>query len=142
MVSGMCKLADAETPRSTADKADIGEITRNILLHFIDSSLLFGGHSSEILNTHYGYDAAFVSAIEGAKSEEDVKKIITKELKMDSSKITSTCCEIVQWACKAVSVRAAQLAACAVAAVVVYTGNDKAPEGEEDKGLDVGLDGS
>lgn len=61
---------------------------------------------------------------------------------MDSSKITSTCCEIVQWACKAVSVRAAQLAACAVAAVVIYTGNDKAPEGEEDKGLDVGLDGS
>lgn len=61
---------------------------------------------------------------------------------MDNSKITSTCCEIVQWACKAVSVRAAQLAACAVAAVVVYTGNDKAPEGEEDKGLDVGLDGS
>jgi len=61
---------------------------------------------------------------------------------MDSSKITSRCCEIVQWACKAVSVRAAQLAACAVAAVVVYTKNHEAVEGEEDQGVDVGLDGS
>jgi hexokinase len=61
---------------------------------------------------------------------------------MDESKITPTCIEIVQWACKAVAVRAAQLAACAVAAVVEYTSNHEAPEGEEDKGIDVGLDGS
>lgn len=61
---------------------------------------------------------------------------------MDASKITPTCTEIVQWACKAVAVRAAQLAACAVAAVVVYTKNHEAVDGEEDKGIDVGLDGS
>jgi hexokinase len=61
---------------------------------------------------------------------------------MDESKITPTCIEIVQWACKAVAVRAAQLAACAVAAVVEYTSNHEALEGEEDKGVDVGLDGS
>jgi len=61
---------------------------------------------------------------------------------MDASKITPTCTEIVKWACKAVAVRAAQLAACAVAAVVVYTKNHEAVDGEEDKGIDVGLDGS
>ena len=42
-----------------------------------------------------------------------------------------------------VSERAAALAACAIAAVIVHTGNDKPSAGsEQDAGVDVGLDGS
>lgn len=48
---------------------------------------------------------------------------------------------IVKWACEMVAKRAASLAACAIAAVIEHTGNDKCPEGENDSGVDVGLDG-
>lgn len=126
-------------------ESDLGEITRNILLHFIDSSLLFGGHSSEILNTHYGYDTAFVSKVAGAKSDEEIKKIIVADLQMDVDLITPSCIEIVRWAVRMVAGRASALAACAIAAVIVHTGNDKPPSkqsSEEDTGVDVGLDGS
>lgn len=113
-----------------------------MLLHFIDSSLLFDGFSSKILNTHYGYDAAFVSAVEGAKSDEEVKKIIVSQLTVDADKVSPSCVEIVKWACEMVSVRAAQLAACAIAAVIIYTKNHESPANESDTGVDVGLDGS
>lgn len=120
---------------------DLGEISRNILLHFIDSSLLFNGFSSEILNTHYGYDAAFVSAVEGAKDLKEIQTVIVEQLGIGAEHLTEGCAEIVQWACNVVSGRAAALAACAIAAVVQHTGNDKVPEGETDTGVDVGLDG-
>ncbi|KZT12617.1 uncharacterized protein LAESUDRAFT_718896 [Laetiporus sulphureus 93-53] len=47
----------------------LGEITRNILLSFIDAApkpLLFNGNSSEPLNTHYGLDTAVMSEVESA----------------------------------------------------------------------------
>ncbi|WWC89990.1 uncharacterized protein L201_004920 [Kwoniella dendrophila CBS 6074] len=121
----------------------LGEITRNILLHLIDASVLFKGYSSKIINTHYGYDTAFVSGVEAAKSPEEVKDLIIKQLGVDSKHIAEGDAEIVQWACRVVSERACKLAACAIAAVVKHTGNDKIPSnGEEDKGVDVGIDGS
>ncbi|RSH94057.1 glucokinase [Saitozyma podzolica] len=120
----------------------LGEITRNILLHMIDSSLLFSGYSSPILNTHYGYDTAFVSKIEGAKDAAEARQAIIKDLQMDAAHVTDRDVEIVRWAIRIVSERACYLAACAVAAVVQHTGNDKVPEGKEDTGVDVGCDGS
>jgi hexokinase len=137
MVSGMCKqhafLAELTT--------DLGEITRNILLHLIDLSILFDGYSSTIINTHYGYDAAFVSAVEAAKDNAAVQKIIVKDLEMDESKVKESDAEIVRWACSIVAKRAAALAACAIAAVILQTGNEKVPEGGDDAGVDVGVDG-
>lgn len=100
---------------------------------------MFNGYSSPILNTHYGYDAAFVSGVEGAKDAEAVKKIIIKDLGVEEKHVSDKDAEIVQWACSMVAKRAAALAACAIAAVVQHTGNDK--PGKEDKGVDVGLDG-
>ena len=55
--------------------------------------------------------------------------------------MTDGCVEIVRWACNVVAGRAAALSACVIAAVILHTGNDKVPEGEEDTGVDVGLDG-
>lgn len=119
----------------------LGEISRNILLHFIDLSLLFSGYSSKVLNTHFGYDAAFVSKIEGAESDAAVRKAILSDLGVEDKHVSDACVQIVRWACKAVADRASALAACAIVAVVTHTGNDKVPEGEEDTGVDVGLDG-
>ncbi|WWD15973.1 hypothetical protein CI109_100397 [Kwoniella shandongensis] len=120
----------------------LGEIVRNILLHLIDSSVLFDGYSSDVLNTHYGFDAAFVSGIEGCKTSDEVKQLIIKVLGVNTKYITEGCTEVVQWACRVVAERACKLAGCAIAAVILHTGNDKVPEGEEDKGVDVGIDGS
>ena len=103
--------------------------------------MLFNGHSSSILNTHYGYDTSFVSEVEAAQSNEEIEKIIVKDLGVDADNMSEGCVDLVRWACRMVAVRAAALAACAIAAVILHTGNDKTPEGEKDTGVDVGLDG-
>jgi hexokinase len=113
-----------------------------MLLHFIDSSLLFDGHSSPLLNTHYGYDTAFVSKVAAAKTDDEVKKIILSDLQVDVEHISPGCIELVRWAIRMVSERAAALAACAIGSVVIHTGNDKPPAEGKDTGVDVGLDGS
>ena len=120
----------------------IGEVTRNILLHFIDLDLLFSGHSSNILNAHYGFDASFVSAVEGVQSDSDVHHILLTQLEMPEDLIRPDDVTIVRWATRMVADRACALAACAIAAVVLHTGNDKAPgNNEADSGVDVGVDG-
>lgn len=113
----------------------LGEITRNMLLHLIDQSILFNGHSSHELNTHYGLDTALVSAVEAAKSPEDVRKVLEKDLGLKPEVIADSDIEIVQWATRIVSTRAASLAACAIASVVKHTKN-------EGKKVDIGVDGS
>lgn len=115
----------------------LGEIVRNILLHFIDRSILFQGHATEILNSHYGFDTASVSAIEIAKTNEEVKQVILRDLGVKEELVSESDIELVKWACKAVSTRAAQLAACAIAAVVYHTKALDQPEV-----IDIGLDGS
>ncbi|KAL7424058.1 hypothetical protein Q5752_001643 [Cryptotrichosporon argae] len=118
----------------------LGEITRNILLHLIDSSVLFDGLSTPVLNTHYGFDAAFVSAVEGAQTPGDVRETIKSTLGVADDIISDADIEIVQWATRIVSDRAAALSAVAVAAIVQHTGKDKVEHG--DAGVDVGIDGS
>lgn len=122
----------------------LGEIVRNLMLGLIDQSVLFNGHSSAALNTHYGLDTALVSAIEGAKSDDEVVNVLTKELGLAKEIISPRDIEIVRWACYVVSCRAAALSACAIAAVVFQTGNaqSKGGEGKAEDRIDVGVDGS
>lgn len=47
----------------------LGEITRNVLLSLLDAApkpLLFNGRSSKQLNSHYGFDTAYMSEVEEA----------------------------------------------------------------------------
>lgn len=44
----------------------LGEILRNMLVHFIDCDLLFGGWSTPTLNKHYAVDTSFLSFVEAA----------------------------------------------------------------------------
>lgn len=118
----------------------LGEITRNILLYLIDRGELFEGYSTEVLNTHYGFDTSFVSYVEGAKDLAEVKKTIVNILKVKEKHITDHDAEIVLWACNMVALRASYLSACAVATVILHT--EKNRRKEDSKTIDVGVDGS
>jgi hexokinase len=117
----------------------LGEITRNILLHLIDASLLFGGHSSKVLNTHYGFDTSFVSNVEGAKDDSVVRKAVVKDLGVDEQYVTDDDLALVRWACKIVAHRAAYLAATAIAAIYLHTAEHRKASGQEL--VDCGIDG-
>lgn len=82
-----------------------------------------------------------VSNVEGGKGIQDIKKIIIRDLGVHADYVSEEDVEIVKWACGMVARRAATLAACAIAAVVLHTGNDKTPDGETETGVDVGIDG-
>ncbi|KDQ07025.1 hypothetical protein BOTBODRAFT_192701 [Botryobasidium botryosum FD-172 SS1] len=141
----------------------LGEITRNLLLYLVDSLLLFNGHSTKQLNTHYGFDTALMSEIEldttvpvpnatvqpqslGAtptvngtqpRSFTRTRGVLTRQLGFKPEFVTDIDCEIVQWACRVVATRAAKCSGCAVAAIIKQTGADK------DTGvIPVGVDGS
>ncbi|KAJ9119589.1 hypothetical protein QFC22_003298 [Naganishia vaughanmartiniae] len=117
----------------------LGEIVRNMLLYLIDFSVLFDGHSSSIMNTHYGLDTALVSEVEDAKSDDEVLKVLTKDLGMAKEVIKPADVQIFKWACRMVSSRAASLSACALAAVVLHTGQAQS-KGADDT-VDIGMDG-
>lgn len=117
----------------------LGEITRNILLHLIDAGELFDGYSSEVLNEHYGFDAEFVSTVEGAKSDDDIEATILRILKVPKEHIRPSDLGLVSWAVGLVAHRACYLAATAIAAVILHTAPNRS---SDDKGIDVGVDGS
>lgn len=133
---------------------DLGEITRNILLHFIDQSILFKGYSTNQLNSHYGLDTAVMSGIEAAADLESspstnsapspashaIRKILVKELGVKSELIHEEDVEIVKWAVQAVGTRAAQMSACAIATVVDHTQSGEEAKNATDV-IDVGIDG-
>lgn len=117
---------------------DLGEITRNVILHLIDHSLLFNGHSSEQLNSHYGLDTALMSALEddGSSSIENTRRILTEQLGLPNDVVTDQDCVVVRRVSEVVGTRGSRLSACAVAAVTLQTGREK--DGE----VHVGVDGS
>jgi len=116
----------------------LGEIARNLLLHLIDSSLLFDGNSTALLNAHYGFDSALMSDVEGdAPGKFDKTRKVFVDLGFKPEQVTDVDCEIVQWACRTVATRGARLSGCAVAAVVKQTGHDKT-----NQNIEVGVDGS
>jgi len=119
----------------------LGEIARNVFLHLIDSSILFQSYSSTALNEHYGFDTALMSSIESLPVPEPlayqgIKKIFT-DIGVPSSVITDEDCLIAYRVCEIVATRAARLSACAVAAIVLQTGNEQTNDP-----IGVGVDGS
>lgn len=123
----------------------LGEITRNVLLSFIDAAppILFNGTSTPTLNSHYGFDTAYMSDIEAASSLEDVRTVLVEKLGFAAEDISDQDAETVRWTCRVVATRAAKLSACAVAAVLVQT--ERATLGGGQSGTEerfsVGVDG-
>jgi hexokinase len=102
----------------------LGEITRNLLLSLIDSvpPILFSGKSTPTLNGHYGFDSAFMSAIESSRSISEVKSVLVERLGFALDNISDEDAEVVRLSCEIVSTRGAYLSGCAVSAVLVQTG--------------------
>ena len=84
----------------------LGEIVRNILLYLIDlppvpattttpaQYHLFNGFSCKILNTHYGLDTAFMSAIAEASSPEAAHALVAETFGFEPTQITLADAEV------------------------------------------------
>ncbi|GAA5920610.1 hypothetical protein JCM1841_001473 [Sporobolomyces salmonicolor] len=125
----------------------LGEVTRNVLLHLVDSQVLFKGYSSTALNRHYGLDTAVMSALEAytvpnSKESGDpistIRDVITSHLGIAPSLVEDADALAAARVSEIVGTRGCRLSACAIAATVRQTGNDK-PDG---KRVIFGLDGS
>ncbi|GAC72095.1 hypothetical protein PANT_6d00069 [Moesziomyces antarcticus T-34] len=124
----------------------LGEVARLVLLHLIDQLVLFQGFSSAILNTQYGFDTAYMSAIEAdnepaSSSSSATRKVLVQTLSIKDEYISTEDIETVRTVCKIVGTRAARLSATAIAATMIQTGNVQST-GPQDQGVKVGVDGS
>ncbi|GAA6051733.1 hypothetical protein JCM3770_002705 [Rhodotorula araucariae] len=131
----------------------LGEVTRNVLLHLVDSQVLFQGHSSRALNAHYGLDTALMSALEapfsratgaGAGASDDdalaaVRDVLTGSLALAPSRVADADCAAAARVSEIVGTRGCRLAACAIAATVRQTAETSQGRTGD---LVFGLDGS
>lgn len=120
----------------------LGEVARAVMVSLVDRLLLFSGHSSTALNTQYGFDTAYVSAIQADKAQASAKdnqtrKILTETMGLEANNISDSDVEAVRKICSIVATRAARLSAVPIAATIKHAGEDKG----EDK-IKVGVDGS
>lgn len=129
----------------------LGEITRNIILSFIDRGLLFDSYSSPALNAHYGLDTALMSNIEQrhdtapppghspktltAGDLKRVRHVLHADLGLPLHKLQDADCAAVFRISELVGLRAAHLAGTAIAATCKQTDNVGKP-------FHVGVDGS
>ncbi|CEQ39556.1 SPOSA6832_01095 [Sporobolomyces salmonicolor] len=109
--------------------------------------VLFKGYSSTALNRHYGLDTAVMSALEAytvpnSKESGDpistIRDVITSHLGIAPSLVEDADALAAARVSEIVGTRGCRLSACAIAATVRQTGNDK-PDG---KRVIFGLDGS
>ncbi|GAA5887605.1 hypothetical protein JCM3774_006187, partial [Rhodotorula dairenensis] len=131
----------------------LGEVTRNVLLHLVDSQVLFKGFSSRALNAHYGLDTAIMSSLEApfapnsgidsTAALSEIRQVLTRELGLSASLIDDADCLAAARVSEIVGTRGCRLSACAIAATVIQTGGDvKGGDWPEGKKLVFGLDGS
>lgn len=119
----------------------LGEISRIIFLHLVDSLILFQGFSSIRMNSQYGFDTAYMSAImeDSSSSSEPnsaTRKVLEETMKIKKEYIEEQDVEAVKRVCDIVGKRAARLSAVAVAAVLQHRLGDKVEP------VNVGVDGS
>ncbi|KAK4049502.1 hypothetical protein OIO90_005453 [Microbotryomycetes sp. JL221] len=124
----------------------LGEVTRNVVLHLVDAQVIFKGFSSKSLNAHYGLDTAIMSALEAytlpnSKESGDpvaaIRQVITSQLGISDDLVSDADCVAVARVSEIVGTRGCRLSACALAATMIQTENDKS-----DRQVRFGLDGS
>ncbi|GAA6001383.1 hypothetical protein JCM10207_006636 [Rhodosporidiobolus poonsookiae] len=111
----------------------LGEVTRNVLLHLVDSQVLFNGFSSRALNAHYGLDTAIMSALEApfvpnspqsGDAISAIRTVLSSELSLPTSLLSDAGCLAAARVSEVVGTRGCRLAAAAIAATVRQTGGD------------------
>lgn len=119
----------------------LGEVCRIVLLHLIDSLLIFQGHSSTPFNTQYAFDTAYMSAIMADKSSSAdghsaTRKVLIETMQLNAEHVSDQDIDAVRTVCQIVGKRAARLSAVAVAAVIEHRGV------QTTEAILVGVDGS
>ncbi|KAI8876907.1 hypothetical protein K501DRAFT_288679 [Backusella circina FSU 941] len=96
----------------------LGEISRVIMLDFIDRRLLFNGQSSTEMNRTYSFEASYMSTINADNTTEldETRHII--EAVMGMASVTLADLQIVKTICNIVAQRAARLVAAAMSAII------------------------
>ncbi|GAA5920556.1 hypothetical protein JCM1841_005726 [Sporobolomyces salmonicolor] len=108
-------------------------VTRNVLLHLVDSQVLFKGYSSTALNRHYGLDTAVMSALEAytvpnSKESGDpiftIGDVITSHLGIALLLVEDADALAAARVSEIVGTLGCRLSACAIAATRVILGLD------------------
>ncbi|KAI9492949.1 hexokinase-domain-containing protein [Zychaea mexicana] len=101
----------------------LGEIARNAMLQLIDQYLLFNGESSPALNTQWGFETAYLTAIENDKTADlsETKQILEETVGVASS-TTLADRQMVKKIGEFVGRRAARLAASGIGGVMSHCG--------------------
>lgn len=95
----------------------MGELVRLALVRFTKAGLLFGGQSSELLNTRGRFFTKFVSEIETDKvGSFNYCRDVLEELGLGHA--TDQDCANVRYICECVSSRAAHLVSAGIAALI------------------------
>jgi hexokinase len=98
----------------------LGELVRNILIYLVDRDILFGGESSETLNTAHSFDTSYMYVCEADDSDTLEDTRIVLEDMLDLSKTSIGDREVVKKVCELVGYRAAVLVGAAIAAIVQH----------------------
>lgn len=110
----------------------MGELVRLALVRFTKEGLLFGGESTDMLNTRGRFFTKFVSEIESDKPGSYMYcRQVLEELGLDHA--TDEDCANVRFICECVSTRAAHLVSAGIASLINRM---------DEKSLTVGIDGS
>ncbi|CAO1630321.1 unnamed protein product [Parajaminaea phylloscopi] len=120
----------------------LGEVARVVMIALIDRLVLFSGYSSSVLNSQYGFDTAYVSAIQADKADPEsgyteTHKVLVETMKLDKDHVSAEDVKAVRKICHIVALRAARLSAVPIAATIRHAGQDKG-----DEKIKVGVDGS
>lgn len=100
----------------------LGEIARNVIIHYIDERVLFSGESAHDLNRQWGFETAYMSTIVSDETAdlEKIRHILEETLQIPATNLGDR--QIVQVICASIGRRAARLSACGTAAVLAHTG--------------------
>lgn len=98
----------------------LGELVRNILIYLVDRDILFGGESSETLNTAHSFDTSYMYVCEADDSDTLEDTRIVLEDMLDLSKTTVGDREVVKKVCELIGTRAAVLVGASIAAIVQH----------------------
>ena len=111
------------------------------LVHLIDNNILLKGHSTSLLNAHYGFDTALMSELEREEPRTSEfynrARQVFRDLHFPDELVTEQDCDIARWACEVVATRAARLSAIGIAAVINKTQAATKTTGD----IHVGVDG-
>ena len=101
----------------------LGEIARCAMINLIDQYLLFNGESSPILNKQWGFETAYLTAIEKDATEnlDETKEILEQTVGIPSTTLADR--QMVKKIGEFIGRRAARLAACGMGGVM--TQDDK-----------------